>query len=281
MASHLHKKFVRSKEPPRQFRIQPRDVEILAHIAEYRFLDTDQLLALHPGSPRNIRQRLLYLYQLGFVDRPASQKLLSKPGSPLIYAIGDKGAELLSGEEFSQRKEVAFPYLAHAMMISRFRSVLSLALEKHADKPELTRWTQGHDLKDLLSVRGERTELVPDAFFSIKDKGDMLHFFLEADRGTMTRERVLNKMKIYWQWWREGRCEKKLGISRFRVLVVAPGEERSENLRRVTKSADTRGEGSAMFLFAPEIVFSLKKPEAVLSPVWRSPKNNDKHALLE
>lgn len=279
MASHQHKKFVRSKEPPGQLRIQPRDLAILADIADYRFLDAEQILALHPGSLRNVQNRLSLLYHSGFVDRPSSQKLFARSGKYFIYAIGDKGADLLSRER--PKGEVAFPYLAHAMMISRFRSVLSLALKKHADEPKLTRWVQGYELKDLLSARGEKTELVPDAFFSVEHKGDMLHFFLEADRGTMTRERVLDKMKTYWRWWRERRCEKKLEISRFRVLTIAPSEGRSENLRRITKDADTRREGSAMFLFASEKSFSLKNPEAILAPVWLSPKDDAKHHLLE
>jgi hypothetical protein len=208
-----------------------------------------------------------------------AQKLFARFGTALIYALGDKGAGLLSREK--PKGEVAFPYLAHAMMISRFHSILSLALKEHADKPELTRWVQGYELKDLLSSRGEKTELVPDAFFSVEHKGDMLHFFLEADRGTMTRERVLNKMKIYWQWWRTERCKEKLNITRFRVLTIAPSEERSENLRKTTKDADTRKEGSAMFLFAPETAFSLKKPEAALAPVWLSPKDGTRHSIIE
>ncbi len=180
------------------------------------------------------------MYYLGYMERPASQKLFAKPASFLIYSLGKKGAEPLSREELVGKKEVAFPYFAHAMMISRFRSILSLVLKKHADKPELTRWVRGYELKDLLSSCGEKTELVPDAFFSIKHKGDMLHFFLEADRSTMARERVLNKMKIYWRWWREGQYQKKLGITRFGVLVIAPSEERSENLLHVIKRVAAR-----------------------------------------
>ena len=281
MALHRHKKFVRSNEPPGRLRIQPRDVELLRDLGEYRFLDTEQIFALHPGGARNTRRRLAALYHLSYVERPVSQKLFEKPTGFLIYSLGVKGAGLLSRRELSPKKGVAFPYLAHAMMISRFHSILSLALKGHADKPELTRWVQGYELKDLLSEGGEKTELVPDAFFTIGHKGNKLNFFLEADRGTMTRERVLDKMKTYWRWWREGRCQRKLGISRFRVLTVTPGEERSENLRLVSKGADTRREGSAMYLFAPETAFSLKKPEAVLFPVWLSPKDETKHHLLE
>ena len=118
MPVHRHKKFERSKEPPGQLRIQPRDLELLRDIAEYQFLDMEQILALYGGGMRNLQRRLRYMYHLGIVDRPAAQKSLPA-GSFLIYSLGDKGRELLSRKEFVRRKEVGFPYLAHAMMISQ------------------------------------------------------------------------------------------------------------------------------------------------------------------
>jgi len=278
MTLHRRKKFVRSKESLERIVIQPRDLAIITDIADYRFLDTEQILALHPGSLRNTQVRLSLLFHHGFVNRPPSQNLFAHSGH-MIYSIGNKGAKLLSRKHL--KGEVAFPYLAHAMMISRFHVIVSLALQKHTDKPELARWVQGYALKELLSSSGEKTNLIPDAFFSVEHNGDMLHFFLEADRGTMTRERVFNKMKIYWRWWREKACEKNLDITRFRVLTIAPSEIRSENLCRDAKNADTRKEGSNMFLFAPETAFSLNNPEVVLSPVWHSPKDTTKHHILE
>jgi hypothetical protein len=46
-------KFERSNEPRGRLQVQPRDLAILADIADYRFLDAEQILALHPGSLRN------------------------------------------------------------------------------------------------------------------------------------------------------------------------------------------------------------------------------------
>jgi hypothetical protein len=251
----------------------------LSDIADYRFLDAEQILALHPGSLRNTQNRLSLLYHLGYVDRPPSQKLFARPGSPLIYSLAEKGAEALSREKMPKP---AFPYLAHAMMISQFRSIVSLALRQSPDKPELVRWVQGYELKDLISRNGARAELVPDAFFSIEQGGDPWHFFLEADRATMTKERFLNKMKIYWQWRYDERILKALNISRyFRVLTIAPNKNRTEGLRKITKLADDKKEGKSIFLFLSESEYSLQNPEAVLSPVWLSAKDDTRHAILE
>ena len=230
-----------------------------------------------------MKRRLATLYQLGYLERPVSQKLIQGSGSFLIYSIGKKGAELLARKELvgTRISSITFPNLMHAMMISRFRVALTLALRNYPTKPKIVRWVMGYDLKDLLSERGEKTELVPDAFFTIEEGDDLLHFFLEADRSTMTRERVLSKMKIYWDWWRSEKCKNSLGVTRFRVLTITISEERKENLSVITKNADTRQEGSNMFLFASEKSYSLEKPEAMLSPIWGSPKDGTLHAILE
>ncbi len=272
------KRFERSKEPPKNFRIQTRDYGLLADIAGYGVLSTEQIFALHKGGERNLRRRLAALYHLGYIERPKAQKLLP-PGSFIIYSLGRKGAELLHREESvgKRHREVSFPHLSHALMISRFRSILSLAL-KGGDK-KIEKWMQGRELYDTLSKR-EKTDLVPDAFFTVESKEYKWPFFLEADMGTMTRTKMLEKYRTYWRWWRERRHEHTLGIQRFRVLTIAPSETRTENLVKAAKEADDRRTGSDMFLFLSETAYSLKEPEEILKSVWLSAKGG-RHGILE
>ena len=135
----------------------------------------------------------------------------------------------------------------------------------------------------LRDVHGENPSysLVPDAFFTLEDKDDVINFFLEADRGTMTAERFVNKLKTYWSWRSDERLKKKLRLARFRVLTVAPSERRSDSLRNAGKGGDPRGEGSLMFLFTSETRFSLSEPEKVLKQIWKSPKDETPHTILE
>lgn len=280
MPQFRHKKFVRSGEPPEAFRIQPRDHEILRDLADYRFLSTEQILALYPSSPRNVRLRLQKLYQLGYLERPAAQKAFLRADHPLVYSLGARGAEFLERRDFVKNKEFGVPYLDHAIMISQFRVVLTLALKKYPTHPKIKRWWQGYELKDALKVRGQSPELVPDAFFTIEEHGDVLDFFLEADRSTMVRDKVLQKMKTYWKWHREQRYAKPLGIENFRVLTITPSQERADNLCETTKQADDRRTGSNMFLFLPKTAYSLDRPETILQPIWMSAKG-ERHALLE
>lgn len=288
MPKHNLKKFVRSRTEDGRLRIHTGDVALLRDLSEYRFLNTEQIRALHRRGLRNLQRRLHDLYHAGYVDRPPQQIISALPKGHIVYGLGAKGAEFLfeNREERAEKlrqvktnRETAFPYIAHALMVSQFRAALSLACEK--EKAKLTRWRQGVELKQDLKLKGETPDLLPDAFFAIERGDRRWNFFLEADRSTMTLDRFLGKLKTYWDWWREEKYKERLDISRFRVLTITVSEERKENLRRTAKSADARRQGSNMFLFISEKDYSLKKPEAVFQPIWVSPRDEAEHSLLE
>ena len=269
-------------------KLQPRDITLLRDVGEFRFLNTPQILALHQGGERNLLRRLSSLFQHGYLDRPEKQTSAKLSSSHMVYALGRKGAELLSKDAkeregiYRRVKEVerTLPLMAHALMISQFRVCLTLAAKQHGAK--ITRFTQGYDLKDMLrDVHGENPSLVPDAFFTLEEKGDVINFFLEADRGTMKTERVVDKLKTYWSWRSDERLKKKLRLTRFRVLTIAPSERRSDSLRNAGKGGDPRGDGSLMFLFTAETQYSLSDPKKLLEPIWKSPKDDTPHTILE
>ena len=268
--------------------LQPRDIALLRDVADFRFLNTEQVLALHPGGKRNLSRRLASLFQHGYLDRPESQSSARLTSAHIVYSLGRKGAELLSKDAQERQgiyrrvreAEQTLPLMAHALMISQFRVCLTLAVKAHGAK--LTRFTQGYDLKDMLKyVHGENPSLVPDTFFTIEDKDDVINFFLEADRGTMKTERFVDKLKTYWSWKYDERLKDKLGLARFRVLTITPSERRSDSLRIAGKGGDPAGTGSPMFLFAPETQYSLSEPKKILEQIWKSPKDDTLHTILE
>lgn len=269
-------------------KLQPRDIALLRDVADFRFLNTEQILALHKGGKRNLLRRLTSLFQHGYLDRPESQTSARLTSSHIVYSLGRKGAELLSKDAedregmYRRVKEVerTLPLMAHALMISQFRVCLTLAVKAHGAK--LTRFTQGYDLKEMLrSVHGDNPSLVPDAFFTLEEKGDVINFFVETDRGTMTTEKFVNKLKTYWSWRADERLKEKLRLSRFRVLTLTPSEGRNESLRNAGKGGDPRGDGSLMFLFTSETQYKLSEPKKVLEPIWKSPKDETPHSILE
>ncbi len=289
MGRHTLKKFVRAKGGTGLLRIESRDIALLHDLSSYRFLNTEQIAALYNRGTRNLQRRLRDLFHSGYIDRPPQQNLAGLVNRHIVYGLGTKGVEVLFADEkerdekirlVKQNRKTTFPYIAHALMISQFRASLTLALRNYPSSPKIEKWLQGYELRDALASRGETPELVPDAFFTIGEGENSLDFFLEADRSTMPRERVLDKLKIYWKWYRDKTPEKTIGIQNFRVLTITKSEERAENLRKIAKNADDRKTGSNMFLFMPETQYSLSKPEAILSPIWASAKD-EYHAILE
>jgi len=171
-------------------------------------------------------------------------------------------------------------------MVSQFRACLSAALRKHPEA-KLLSWVRENpqELKDYVYIingsRKKKLSIVPDGYFNIEDPGGRMHFFLEADRSTMTNARFLNKMRAYWQWWKQGGHKKKFGIESFRVLTITATEQRKENLRKKTKEADAKQAGSGIFWFTSEESYQLEKPETILGEIWQTPKDDKWHHLLE
>jgi len=279
-------RFSRSEETD-PLKLTSRDLELIRDVFEFRFLNTEQLLALHEGGRRNLKQRLSLLFQHGFLDRPKVQKTAHLVSSHIVYSLDRKGVDILSGNA-AEREGIlrriretqhTSALIAHALMISQFRICLMLALKQHPEA-KLTRWVQGNDLKMLLQRRGENPPLVADAFFMLETDEWKHPCFLEADRATMPEERFVNKLRMYWRHNREKSFQPSLGISHFRVLTITPNEKRAENLCIAAKDADDQKTGSNLFLFLSEKQYSLEKPEAILAPLWASAKG-EKHALLE
>ena len=281
VSKERYKKFERSKTLPK-FQFTETDRKILQDLADYRFLDTSHILALNSEVPkRTIQYRLQQLYHAGFLERPVYQFSRYEPSGHIIYTLGKKGAEFLfpGSKAVKWSREVKPLFLKHSLLISDFRVILTLALRKKKES-KLVSW-QEQGIIDAVYLEGQKLPIAPDAFFTIEDGNDLLHFFLEADRSTMENQRFLDKMKGYWQWWKEEGHKNKLNISVFRVLTATISESRKENLRQMTKKADDRQQGSDMFLFACNKNYNLEEPESILKPIWQSPKNNEYHYLLE
>lgn len=287
MPKPRRQKFVRG-EASDPLKLMPRDIALLRDVAEYRFLNTEQLVSLHEGSDRGIGNRLTLLFQHGYLNRPEVQKAARLTSSHIVYSLDRKGAEFLAKDAQEREgilrriREVQHtsPLIAHASMISQFRVCLTLALKNRPDV-KLTRWVQGNDLKVLLRRHGENPELVPDAFFILETAEYKYPCFLEADRGTMTQERFVSKLRMYWRHNREERFKQSLGITHFRVLTVTPNDTRSDNLCYAAKDADDRKQGSGMYLFVSETAYGTTTPDGLLGTVWKCPKDETVRSIIE
>jgi hypothetical protein len=161
---------------------------------------------------REILRRLQMLYHAGYVQR---HKL--SDGEPIIYALGNLGADELMLHYGIDRKQIEWTtraressarYIRHGLVISRFKHALELAV-REAPNAIVESWIPSGGFsacvtyEDRVRTRdGLRTQLVdgvvkPDGLFVLKVGDKRMHCFFEADRSTMTNARYLAKCKSY------------------------------------------------------------------------------------
>jgi hypothetical protein len=108
-----------------------------------------------------------------------------------------------------------------------------------------------------------------DSFFSIRDAQGRTHYFLEADRGTMTLERFTRKLIAYAAYDKAEKHQAKFGIRKFRILTVTTGQARMQNLMRAACTAEeVRRAPATTFLFTTEEKLALSRPESVFEKIW-------------
>jgi hypothetical protein len=243
--------------------LQPRDYEIINWVAGHRFISSEDIQLLVPGSAQVILRRLQNLFHHQYLDRPRIQRI--NGNMPMVYALGQRGAELIStktgrkiiGDWSEKNRQVRERYLAHGLMISRFQTALRYACQQ-IGTVRLECWLGDGAITDIVMVdcerHRERIPIRPDAFFILNVLGGTqpgrVHVFLEADRSTMTVSRFVTKLRGYFGYWRSGQVEQRLRMKNFLVLTVTSSTERAVNLAKACQSVNDRG--LRMFLFGTE-----------------------------
>ncbi|MBA3912912.1 MAG: replication-relaxation family protein [Acidobacteriales bacterium] len=132
-------------------------------------------------------------------------------------------------------------FLKHELMISRFHMLLEAACRDSGGKLVLKDWRQGSETWNTVRIiEGEEQRVLPhrpDAVFTLDehsapDGQKVSHFFYEADCGTMTAARMLDKLKAHLAFLLQGRHTDAYGFKRLRaVLIECPTLERAEQVR--------------------------------------------------
>src|ERR1039457_4439826 len=281
--------------------LTPRDRAIIRLIHRHRFLRSPQILVLLGGSSQHLLRRLKLLYHHGYLERPRCQiDSYYRPGSRhIIYGLGNKSLAFLKQELNVNFREVSWGeknrgvgriFLEHALLVSDVMVSLELACRKHGGikllyEDELALRSEREPFQWRVKVQGGiRLGVIPDRVFALEYAGEngqpeRIHFFLEADRGTMpvvrnglTQTSFYRKLIAYEATWTQKIHQRHLGIHRFRVLTVTTVAARVKSLLDAC-SRLKRGHG--LFLFADKSVLE-KDP---FSPVWHCGKSAKISAL--
>lgn len=251
---------------PKPYHFQARDALLLQTLGENRFLTKDIFLLFFPPDPdktpqhvqtetphrtgTNLERRLAELYHHGYLMRWRKELR-----GPLIYALANKGAELLRTKQlplFSRtdwtetNRDLSHAYIDHTLMGARFRASLAAALRVHPAVSLFSYEWEAPDLKASWKHGGMRIYVNPDSFFTLKDASQppgqqFWSYFLEADQSTMTLERMLEKYARYSLMFADKQHQEQFDItSNFpHVLTVAKSRERAANLAALLAEATT------------------------------------------
>lgn len=264
--------------------LTPRDLDTLRAVYRHRLLRSTHLVAISGGSRQATLRRLQLLFHHGYLDRPPMQLDWYARGSePMVYALGNRGAEVLETESKVRRggirwdtknRNLSRVFLHHTLAVAEVMVAFEVACRGREDvrfiPPEEVLRTAPPDTRRLrlpfrwqVDVReGEklhRLGVEPDQVFGLRfadapEDRQIAYFFLEADRSTMpvTRKGLgqtsfRRKLLAYQETWRQGLHKAHLGIPNFRVLTVTTSEERVKHFVEACHSL--LGGGSGLFLF--------------------------------
>lgn len=274
---------------PPPMRLMERDIEILKAVHEFRIVRGDQLQALYFGSQSTASYRLSRLYQHGFLDRHFLPTLGGLASSPALYTLGRRGADVLRRVLDCGPKDIRKPpnnqelsplFLEHLLQINDFRVAVTVAARDQGYALEM--WLDDYQLKaaydrvviQTLQARRRTVSLIPDGYCVLQVPQGRACFFLELDRGTMTRARFRDKVLAYQAYIASGQYEKRYGTRSLRVLTVTSGPKRLENLKEEAEQA----RGGRVFWFTTTERIS---PGTVLSkPIWNLAEQADLVALI-
>jgi hypothetical protein len=177
-------------------------------------------------------------------------------------------------------------YLEHALLVSDVMLAIELACRKRGDikliyEDELALPMERQPFGWRVKIQnGLKLGVIPDHVFALEFSDasantQRVHFFLEADRGTMpvirhtlAQTSFYRKLLAYEATWTQKIHQRHLGIHRFRVLAVTTSAAR---VKSFVEACSQLKRGHGLFLFADKTILSGN----IFSPVWQSGKPDE------
>jgi len=282
--------------------LQPRDLELVKLFTYFRLATSSQLFPLLRGefpdgypNPYLLWRRLNQFAsrRARYLARPPAQqlRLLAKRGNPEhIYALGNRGAELLRSQGFDlsrmdydqKARALKVQSFDHPLLTTQTVAAILLALRVHPEL-RLVRLAPDGDFHERVTFFDGRSDITlpvhPDTFLVLENMTteERTALFIEADRHTMPRTRTalrqssfFKKTLAYFHYWQKGlQLREILGADDFIVLTVAETPQHAERLRQSAKLADPKQQGTELFWFTHAAELALDKPDcALFDPIW-------------
>jgi DNA-binding Lrp family transcriptional regulator len=288
--------------PVAPMQLTERDRQIIRQVHRHRFLRSSHIVSLVGGSRQQILRRLKLLYHHGYLERPRAQLQYYERGGSrdIAYGLGNKSGRLLLQElgiavhpvAWSERNHVIGRlFLEHALLVSDVMVAIELACRKHGairliHEDELGLRSKRQPFQWRVKIQNVgRLGVVPDRVFALEypdqnGQSQRVHYFLEADRGTMpvvrsnlSQTSFRRKLLAYEATWNQDIHRLSFGINRFRVLTVTTISKRVHSL---VEACSQLKSGQGLFLFADKSILSAD----ILSATWQTGRQGETTKLL-
>jgi hypothetical protein len=242
------------------FELQDGDVELLNFVFQLRVATVDHLAALSGRSVRALWGRLLKLKERRYLS--SVTRFMQKN----IYAIGSEGVPVLiehgyALQEIADRRlrhhDLKDLGMRHSLHVANVHS--RMLLVTRTGPITLAHWQEGPALWDSV-IPGKDDPPIPvrpDAYFILKhaerpEEKNRFHVFLEADRSTMSHQRMAAKVNGYVAYYEQQRHRQKYpGMKSFLVATVTETWQRAEELRKDLHPLLPRAAARDAYLFIP------------------------------
>jgi hypothetical protein len=281
--------------------LEERDCDIIRLVHRHRFLRSDHIVSFMGGSRQQILRRLKLLYHHGYLERPRAQiQYYERGGSRSIaYGLGNKGGAVLrqlgmavDSNSWNEKNHViGRVYLEHALMVADVMLAVDLTCRKRSGicllyEDDLALPMERQPFGWRVTIQnGLKLGVVPDRVFALEfsdtsGQTQRVHFFLEADRGTMpvmrhtlSQTSFYRKLLAYEATWTQKIHQRHLGVHRFRVLAVTTSAARVKSL---VEACSQLKRGHGLFLFADKTILA----GDIFSRVWQTSKPGEMGNLL-
>lgn len=238
--------------PPRQAKqsLSPQHTQLLTLLGTYRFMRTDQFVALlkdsfssHRSATRQLQRHLAYLEQQKLIYRLQRRIGGWEKGSGTnIWALTEAGYKLVFATTIRhRRRRYSVDFVDHTLEVTQASVdiITTVAtLKKTNSHYTCTLEQEPKAWRDYLSRIGDKRTLKPDLTASIYGPEFTDHYFFEIDRATENLTRIMRKMHIYGNYLATGAEQDALGVFPAVVWVVPTTTRRDTLARKFLREPD-------------------------------------------
>lgn len=236
--------------------LQPRDKRLLVQLRQLKLIDRGQAARIAPfTSSSRAKARLLALVRAGYLNRFFVGTIAG--GRRAIYYLPgtrrDRGRK-----ELTSPKTEAF--VEHQLAVNEVYLATLVG-----DRRPVTQW---HSIDAPLP---DSAGVIPDAFLTSVIAGRRVGMFVEMDLDTESHAVWTKKVSGYLRLAQSAYVQQSLGLSFFRVLVIARTEDRIQAIRSVI----ARSTDKVFWMSTTTAI----KSEGFWSAIWLRPTDDQKRSL--